>query len=440
MSSFKLKHSVLLVTSILVLSACPKKADEKADAKTDAKSTPAAVLTVSTQKAKTNLIEERLNLTGNISPWDSLPVNASANGLRITKIYVEEGDMVRENQLLAELDNAALKAQRNQTIARLNSIRAQLNKAYRPIRPQELNSTRATLNLSQAAYDQALDTYNRTTELYREGGVSEAEMVSRKLGLAQAKANLAQSQDRLSLSLEGSRSEDIQIAQAGLKEAEAGLEQINVQLAQTQVKAPRSGLISKRDAKLGDVASPGRALFTLIRDNRLEIEAQVTEADLAKIKSQMPVIITSDARKDLTATAKVRRVSSTLDPVSRQGTVEIDLPSQSAFKAGMFAKADIKIGQYKTLTIPATSIVNQGTQSIVYLLDNKTSIVTSKVVLTGLRQGPWVEIKEGLKTGDEIVTAGAGFLKDGDKVDVAPAIGDLTQEKPSTNRSAQDKL
>lgn len=327
-----------------------------------------AVLTVSTQPVATRQIDRSLSLTGSVAAWEQLPVMPAANGLKIVQVLAEEGDQVQRGQLLVKLDDATLLAQLAQAKARLATARAQ----------------RAS----------AEDTYRRFSELAKEGGVSASELVSRRTALETASAQMA--------------------------EAQAAIANFEALVAQTRVTAPTDGLVLKRDAHLGDVSSVGRALFALARDSRLEVEALVPETDLGRVRPGQTVKVTSDAQPDLAATGTVRQIAPSIDAASRQATVEIDLPKGTGFQPGMFVRAAVDLGAQEALAVPANAVMAKEGGSQVFVLDGE--VARARRVVTGPRQGEWVAILEGLQPGDTLITSGAGFLKDGDKVDVAPAL------------------
>jgi len=388
-----------------------------------------AVLTVSTEAATVKPLPRKLDMTGSVAAWDPLPVMPAAEGLRITKVLVEEGDQVSQGQLLAQLDDETLRAQYAAAQARAASANAQLAKIRDPSRRQDLLTAQAAVAQADAQVASARDAYNRFKELANEGGVSEADMVTRQTQLNAAIATAEQARQRLSLTREGSRIEDIRIAEAAAAEANAAVRQIQAQLDQTRVTAPAAGQIIKRDAHLGDVASPGKALFQMVRDSRLEVQATIPESDLGKVTVGQTVDVSSDARPDLHAVGKVRIISPAVDQTSRQATVKIDLPVGSGFEVGQFVRAQAQLGDTPSLVVPAAAVVTKESGAEVFVLDG--NLAKSRKVTPGTRAGGLVAITDGLKEGEKVITAGVGFLKDGDKVDVAPALAAGASPSPT---------
>lgn len=388
----------------------------------------AAVLTVSTQPVALRELPQKLDLTGAVAAWDPMPVMPAANGLRIMQVLAEEGDVVGKGQLLARLDDATLQAQLAAARARATSSRAQLAKMRQPSRRQDLAGAVAVLAQADATVHSAQDAYDRFSALQAEGGVSAIELVARQSSLDAAKAAAEQARQRLSLAREGSRSEDLRIAEAQTAETSASVAQMEALVAQTRVTAPAGGQIVKRDAHLGDVSAVGRALFQMVRESRLQVEALVPETDMGRVRPGQVVTVTSDARPELSATGKVRSVSPQVDSNSRQAMVKIDLPVGSGFQVGMFVRTRVTMGMVSTLAVPAAALVAKESGSEVFVLEN--GLAKSRAVIPGIRAQEWVGISSGLKAGDAVITAGVGFLKDGDKVDVAPALTDVVSPHP----------
>lgn len=409
------RHLVLAALTFALaapLAACKKEPPKQTEAP--------SVLTVSVEPAAVRDLPQKLEITGSVAAWDPMQVNPAANGLRVVSVTAEEGQFVKRGQVLARLDAESLQAQALAARARSASAAASLQKMRSPNRRQDVRSAEAVLRQAEANAKQAQDAYQRFKELAAEGGVSAAELVLRETTWQSARANADQARQRLSLVREGSRSEDVRMAEAQAAEARASLAQVEAMLSQTRVIAPESGKIIKRDVHLGDVSAVGKPMFLMVREGRLEVEALVPETDLSRVKTGMTAKITSDARADLTDTGRVRQISPAIEQSSRQATVEIDLPRDTKFQVGMFVRANVELGTIPTLAVPAAAIVTKESGSEVFVLEDGKA--KARAIVPGVRADGWVAVTSGLKPGEQVVTAGVGFLKDGDKVDVAPAI------------------
>ncbi|MBC7476424.1 MAG: efflux RND transporter periplasmic adaptor subunit [Candidatus Sericytochromatia bacterium] len=392
---------------------CNSKAKDK---KVNASSSPPPVLTVSTFKPEFKVIQKNLNVTGTLAAWDLLSISPSANGLKVIGIYAESGESVNKGQILIKLDDASLIAQLASTRARLASSQAQLDKVRNPNRSQDVLRQEAALIQAKASLDNARDNAKRYELLYSQGAVSRIDSDTRKTTFETSQALYNQELERLNLLKAGARSEDIRIAQASVADISAQIQQLNVQLSQTIVKAPDSGLVLDRMVHLGDVSSSAAKLFTVIRNNRFELQAKIPELDLNSIKIGDSVSISSDANSSLKTTGKIRQIGPGVDQASRQAIVKIDVVYVKGMQTGQFIKGVVNIGESKGIMIPTKSIINTDGNAQVFVVNN--SVAKARPITTGTIRDKLVEVKKGLSINDEIINEGAGFIKDGDVVKV----------------------
>jgi RND family efflux transporter MFP subunit len=188
------------------------------------------------------------------------------------------------------------------------------------------------------------------------------------------------------------------------------------------VVAPDSGVISARSATVGAVVGVGAELFRMIRQGRLEWRAEVTSAELARIKPGTKAVVKAASGGELAG--KVRTVAPTVDAQTRTALVYVDLPAELApnapFKAGMFASGQFELGASSALTVPQQALIVRDGFSYVFRLEQNSRVSQLKVS-TGRRIGQRVEIVGGLAPDASVVVSGAGFLNDGDLVRVVPA-------------------
>jgi len=115
----------------------------------------------------------------------------------------------------------------------------------------------------------------------------------------------------------------------------------------------------------------------------------------------------------------VREISPMIDQESRLGMVRIDLPKNTTLRPGNFVKGEIGLGGQTTLAVPSSAVVFKDNRAVVYTTgDDKKAHM--HFVEVGDRDGDFIELRSGLKPGDKIVAKGAGFIKDGDTVNILP--------------------
>jgi HlyD family secretion protein len=328
-----------------------------------AKSTARPALTVATTTPQKAKLPVTLAANGNITAWQEASVGAEVAGLRIAEVRVNVGDAVARGQVLAVFAPETSEA--------------------------EAAQQRAAVAQAQAAFEEAQSNANRRKALAASGAASAQEIEQYTTAARTAEARLA-------------------AAKAAARAAE-------VRLGNTRLEAPDDGVVSARTATVGAVAQPGQELFRVIRKGRLEWRAEVPAADLARIRPGQEVWLALPG--DANATGKVRVISPTIDPQTRNAIVYVDVAPGSAARAGMFARGEFDLGSTTALTIPQQAVVVRDGFSYVFGVgpDNR---VQQRKVRIGRRAVDRVEVVEGLPADVPVVAAGAGFLNDGDLVAV----------------------
>ena len=329
--------------------------------------TPAAgkpSLTVTTITPMQSNIAATLAASGNIVAWQEAIVGAESNGLRLNDVKVNVGDKVAKGQVLATFAAETPEAE-------LAQARASVAEAEAALVDAQANASRArTLASTGALSTQQISQYT-TAEKTAEA----------RLAAARANAKLNQ-----------------------------------VRLANTQVLAPDDGTISARAATVGAVVQGGQELFRLVRQNRLEWRAEVTAAELPKVSAGQKVKVITPAGDAVAGT--VRIIAPTVDPVTRNVQVYVDLVRTPLAKAGMFARGEFQLAESPGLTVPQQAVVSRDGFSYAFTVGNDNRVKQIKIE-TGRRVADRIEIKSGLTAQSAIVSSGAGFLKDGDIVRVA---------------------
>jgi HlyD family secretion protein len=154
-------------------------------------------------------------------------------------------------------------------------------------------------------------------------------------------------------------------------------------------------------------------MFILMRDGALEVKAEVAEADLVKLQPGMPVLIRTVA-SDEPLRGSVRLVEPGVSASTRLGMARIEIENARIVRAGMYAEAEILVAERATLAVPISAVGESAAGAIVRKVTD--GVVSEVPVKTGIRDGQWVEIVEGLAAGDRIVTKAGAFVRDGDTV------------------------
>ena len=352
---------LLAADAALTLAACGGHGDDKT--KAGNKPAGASRQTVSTATATLTALPRVIVASGTVSAWEEVPVGAETGGLTAVGVYVDEGTYVRQGQVLVKLNDALLQAQLRQQQAGVQTA--------------EANAARDDAALARAQ------------ELKTRGFLSQASLDS---ALADQRAS-----------------------QANLASARAALSETRTRLAQSEIKAPVSGQIISRSVTKGQIVAAGTELFRMVRDGRLELDAQVPETDLPALRAGQTATVNSN--EGVTTTGTVRIVTPQVDAQTRLGLARITLSPASGLKTGMFARASIDAGAQPATVVPTGAVLYRNNKSGVFVLDAQSAAHFRPVTVLSRRDDQ--TSVSGIEPGVRVVVQGAGFLNDGDKVTVS---------------------
>ncbi|WP_036595580.1 efflux RND transporter periplasmic adaptor subunit [Ottowia thiooxydans] len=351
---------VLAMAALLAACSGDKKS---ADAPQAAASAPRPVLTVTAEKPRRVSMTDALAANGSIAAWQEAIIGADVPGLRLADIRVNVGDVVKKGQVLATFDAAPIQ--------------------------QDQAQARASLAEAEAAAADAA------------GNAERARAVASSGALSQQQINQYLTAEKT--------------ARARADAARAVMASQGLRLRNTQVLAPDDGVISARTATVGQVAGSGAELFRLVRRGRLEWRAEVTSEDLTRVRIGQRVQIELPGGAQVTGTT--RQLAPTVDAKTRYGLVYVDLPSGSPARAGMFARGNFELGQGDALTVAQEAVVMRDGFAHVLRVGNDQRVQLARVQ-TGRIANNRIEIKQGLDDTLPVAVRGAGFLNDGDLVQV----------------------
>ena len=366
---------------------------------------PAAVTKTAAKPAddKTNLpairvmdvrerkLVDRIIVTGTIEPVEEAYVQPQVEGLRIETLKKDVGDAVKAGDVLATLSSDSLvleKSRLQANRAKAEAVTAQLKAQLAEAKANEAEAIRQAERAEKLVKSKAIS-------------VSQAEQLRATATAASARVNSA---DQAILANE-----------ADVKVVDAQIDDIDLRLARTDIKAPVDGVISMKNAKIGSIAAgAGNPLFTIIRDNAIELRGDVAEGDLLKLQPGQ-VVHMSVAGTSTKVDGKVRMIDPMINATTRLGTVKISIDDASVARIGMYASAEVVVSERNVLTLPLTSVTTEDGATIVRLVDGNGVVKLTKVK-TGVQDGDFVEIESGLKAKDIVVEKAGAYVRDGDRV------------------------
>lgn len=409
-------------------------------------------LKVATEKVTKRTIVESVNASGKIYPELEVKISPDISG-EITELNVQEGDSVKKGQVLAKIYADIYALQRDEAASQVNQANA------------VVSNSKAALESLKASLEQARQNYDRNKKMFDDKIISRSEFEQYETALKTAQANYNAAQ------------QGIKGQEAGVQSSRVGLSKANKDLSRTTLTAPMDGVISSLKIKKGERVAGnsfniGTEMMTVADMSVLEVRVDVGENDIVKINIGDSADVEVDAynnrkfkgvvTKIASSTSSASSLTSTNDVTNYEVRIRLDKSSYSdlqnktfPFRPGMNASADIKTSrQENVLAVPIGAVSARMKGSDKNMTDRKTEkdksngndeqqpsaasgdddleevvfvlqqdgTVKKRVVQSGIQDINYIEIKTGLKEGEEVITdpytAVSKTLKDGMKVKV----------------------
>ncbi len=349
-------------------------------------------LPVEVAAAERGAISSHVLSTANLRALRNVELKSQTAGV-VRRVLVEEGDVVRSGQELATLDDRELRISLDLSRQQLEQARVQLESAQllREKNEAQIEFKRAELKRNEEAL---------AAGLVSDTDVSLLRSQLAELVLDEKRQAVAVRETRL-------RTEEIR------KE----IERAEMQLSETHIRAPFDGSITSRTVEIGQTVGAADALFRLSSFAPLYADAFVSELDSRRVRVGQTARILLDGA-DKPAGGRVVRVSPVVD--DQTGTVKVTTelhPPSSDYRPGSFVRVRIETDtRQETTLIPKRAVIERDGETYVFIHDGETA--RRQDVELGYEDGDAVEIRSGVRPGDQVIVAGQGKLKDGDKTRV----------------------
>ena len=325
-------------------------------------------------------VAERVTIVGNLIGAATVEAVPKVNG-RLESVSVRLGDSVRKGQQIAKVEDREIREQVRQQEAAFKVSEATIRQ-----READLKLAQTNLDRNRSLLERQLlprQTYDDTEARYQ--------------------AAVAQ----------------LDLARAQTTQSKARLDELRINLANTVITSPVNGFVAKRNVDPGAFVSQQSPVADVVDITRVRLVANVVEKDLKELESGNDARVQVDAFPGETFSGRIARVSPVLDPATRTAPIEIEIPNPTfRLKPGMYARVGITTQTKKNaLVLPSSAVVDLGGRRGVFQLQNDTAVF--RTVQVGTEQGMLVEILGGLAEGDEVISTGAGALRDGDRVALA---------------------
>jgi len=334
-----------------------------------------------------------LNATGRVSAWRKAAVSTKATG-RLEWLGVQEGSRVKQGDVIARLENQDVAAARDSAKA-------------------SANAARANLEQGEAELNDANSNYVRSKELFEKKFLGEAALVTALARDEKAKAAVSS-------------------LKAAIGVADANARQAEVALDQTLIRAPFDGIVLTKNANVGDIITPFSsatdskgAVVNMADMDTLEVEADVSEASISKIRAGMPAEIQLDAYPDLRMLGQVSRIVPTVDRTKATLLVKVTfvekdprvLPDMSA-KVAFLSRAPTPDERKPVAAVRPEAVVKRDGKNVVFAVDEKSNTVKAVPVGDAPKLGDLVQVS-GVAAGDKVVLNPSARLASGAAIAIA---------------------
>ena len=336
-----------------------------------------APMTVELAAASRRPLTDYVTVVGNLIGLATVDIVPRIGG-RIDTIGVQLGDRVARGQIVAKIEDREIREQINQATASLD-----VNRANVANRENDLRVAALALERARTSFDRGIASRQSLED-------------------ADARHSAAASQ--------------LTVAKAQQAQTEARIDELKITLSNTLVQSPVDGFVSRRNLDQGAFANANTVILSVVDIRSVRLVVNVVERDFRRVTPGVAAQVEVDAFPGEEFSGTVSRVAPVFDPATRTATIEIEVPNPGyRLKPGMYARVRLTVEEKPdALTVPRNAVVDVNGQRGVFQVVEDTARFLG--VTTGIQDGDYIEIVEGLGDGERVVTGGALALRDGDRV------------------------
>ncbi|WP_353095548.1 efflux RND transporter periplasmic adaptor subunit [Tissierella praeacuta] len=399
----RFKTNVVLIFTLVViigmLSGCNKVTKSNAEVEEE------TYIPVEVEKASIQTIANNIKFNGKVLANEEIAVLPKVSGT-VSSVNVKLGDVVKEGSILFVVEQDTILKNVEQAA---NAIEIANNGVVQS--ESSLKVAKANYELNKERIENAKLNLERNRELYEEGIISksqleQAELAASDMNLEAAAGQLEQAETMY------------QQAVSQLKQAQISYDQMEDNLNNTVVKAPMDGVVSALNVKEGQIVGSGQMAATIVDMDKVYMEINVVEdvVNRLSIGQKADVIIPAAFDEDITST--ISYISPTADIGSNLYSIKlyVDNPDKK-IKPGMNGKVKLNLDEIQSvIAIKSDAVLDKDDEKIVFVVEDDHAV--EKTVILGLDTGEYAEIKEGLKTDEQVIVKGQHYVENGRKVKV----------------------
>jgi HlyD family secretion protein len=368
---------------------------------------------VQTESVQRRDVLQTVVASGRVETPHRVNIGAQITGT-VARVPVTEGQTVKTGDVLVELVSTELQSARRQAqqvvVQAQNRLR-QMNELQGPVVQQ-------TLRQAQASLDAARASWQRNQALFDQGFIGQAALDESRKALALADAQVRAAQQQVTSTRAGGAEHSL--ALGAVAEAQANAEIVNAKARYAVIQAPAGGQLIGRNVEVGDVVLAGKVLMTLSPEGAMQLVVQIDEKNLRLMALGQQALASADAYPQQPFKAQVAYINPGIN--AQTGAVEIKLDvlePQQNLKQDMTVSVDLVVARKAQVLALQVGHINDinGPAPWVWLRDAGHAV--RRPVRLGLRGGAWVEVLDGLREGDAVITSPIA-LREGQRVRAQP--------------------
>ena len=358
----------------------------------------------------------------------------------IKKFLVQRGSRVHKGQLLAVLENADLSAAAEQSKGELEQAQAGYATTTGAGIPQQIQKAELDAAAAKAAFDAQKKVYDSRQELFRQGALPRRDLDSADVALAQARTESEVTQKQLDDLKRIGEKESLKSASGQLSAAHGKYLGASAQLSYSEIRSPMDGVVTDRPQYEGELATANQPLLTVMDISKLIAKAHIAQSEAASLKVGNPAQLQVAGLSE-PIEGRVSLVSPALDPGSTTIEVWVEAKkSNEALKPGMTVQVRITARSDRNAVVVPVSAVFKNDDGEEYVaLAGADSRAHLKTVSTGIRNADLVQITDGIKEGNPVITSGGYALPDKTQIKIEANADNQSVEKPSPGSNNDSK-
>ena len=355
----------------------------------------------------------------------------------VRTFYVNKGSRVHKGQLLAVLENRDLSAATEENKGAFEQAEAAYATGTAASLPEEMQKATLDAESAKQMYEAEQKLYDSRQDLFKEGALPRKDFDQATVGLTQARAQYELAKRHLDSLNAVVKQQELKGLEGQLSSARGKYLGAKAQFSYSEIRSPIDGVVTERPLYPGEIPAPGAPLMTVMDLSRVTARAHIPQTDAVLLKLGDKATI-SVPGEDKPIDGKVTLIGPALDPNSTtvEVWVEAKNPQQSLKPGSSVRLSMVAKTVADALVVPASAVLTAADGATTVMVVGSDQKAHQQAVKVGIKQDNDVQILEGLKEGQNVVSEGAYGLPDNTKVSVEAA---KDEDKPAAGAEADPK-